>query len=169
MSCSDKIARWNVLGLQGSFLAKFIKPIYLESIVLGSTYNPVDFYRATIGRLDVVVTDLPKDYYLNKPKFESTSLIETENFTTSAYGVCWNDGSVCQDMPEILNLNTGLTLNGEKSKISKVSLINMYKSVNRNLSVRSDAGMTTFQAVKDKFYTALKKGNFGAWEKRSFE
>lgn len=169
MSCSDKIARWNVLGLQGGFLAKFIKPIYLESIVLGSSYSPLHLYRAIVGRLETM-TDLPADYFLNKPKFESTSLVETENFAASEdYGISWNDGPDDRYAPEILNLNTGLTIGGHKSNVSKLSFINMYRSINEKLSIQIDklSKAGKFEIVKKKFYSTLQKEDFGAWEKNS--
>jgi tRNA-specific adenosine deaminase 1 len=36
MSCSDKISKWLVVGIQGSLLSNLLeKPIYLDEIIIG--------------------------------------------------------------------------------------------------------------------------------------
>lgn len=57
MSCSDKVASWNVLGIQGALASRLVSPVYIDSVVIGEVdaamCEPVreDCERAMWGRL----------------------------------------------------------------------------------------------------------------------
>ncbi|KAK7461378.1 hypothetical protein VKT23_008555 [Stygiomarasmius scandens] len=85
MSCSDKIASWNVLGIQGALLSTFLHPVYLDEVVIGEVPGDMrdvvreDCERALWGRVivgDFVnrVEDLPGNYTLHKPRVTFTSI-----------------------------------------------------------------------------------------------
>jgi double stranded RNA-specific editase B len=54
MSCSDKLCRWNFIGLQGALLSTLIEPIYYTSIIIGSLYHSEHIRRALFARIEHV-------------------------------------------------------------------------------------------------------------------
>lgn len=60
MSCSDKIARWNVLGIQGAIGSHFLRPAYISTVILGEVEEHMqdmtleECQRAFHGRLDAL-------------------------------------------------------------------------------------------------------------------
>ena len=58
-TCSDKVARWNVLGLQGGLLKAVLPaPIYLRSITIGHKFSRPHATRALCCRLQGLQQDL---------------------------------------------------------------------------------------------------------------
>ena len=66
MSCSDKVLKWALYGLQGNLLRSVIKgPVKLSSVIVGSRYDPVHLERALCcrapgGCLGLRIASVPK-------------------------------------------------------------------------------------------------------------
>lgn len=76
MSCSDKMARWNVLGCQGALLMHFLEdPIYLSAVIIGKCpYSQEAMQRALTGRCQDVLA-LPKGFGVHKLKIQQSDLL----------------------------------------------------------------------------------------------
>jgi len=72
MSCSDKISRWNALGMQGGLLALLIAPVYLDAIVL-STELPEAVWIALCGRGCDLQHQLVAPYAVHFPEIVQTT------------------------------------------------------------------------------------------------
>ncbi|KAJ3300051.1 tRNA-specific adenosine deaminase 1 [Blyttiomyces sp. JEL0837] len=66
MSCSDKIARWNTLGLNGALVGHLMDPIYLSSITVGEWFDLESMKLAYVTRLNGI-KDLPYPYLIASP------------------------------------------------------------------------------------------------------
>ncbi|KAK2466380.1 hypothetical protein APHAL10511_002022 [Amanita phalloides] len=81
MSCSDKIAAWNVCGIQGALGSHILQPIYIDAVFLGEVPNDDNLWhtvyedceRALWDRV-ANVRDLPCGYAVHKPVIRFTNL-----------------------------------------------------------------------------------------------
>ncbi|XP_064414661.1 tRNA-specific adenosine deaminase 1 [Latimeria chalumnae] len=75
LSCSDKMARWGVLGCQGALLMHYLRePVYLEAVVVGECpYSQEVLQRAIIGRC-CHVTSLPDGFWVREVQLLQSKL-----------------------------------------------------------------------------------------------
>uniref|UniRef100_A0A8C8B0S0 Adenosine deaminase RNA specific n=1 Tax=Otus sunia TaxID=257818 RepID=A0A8C8B0S0_9STRI len=100
MSCSDKILRWNILGLQGALLSHFLEPVYLSSVTLGYLYSQGHLTRAICCRVardgNVLQEKLRAPYRVNHPEVGRVSVYDSARQTgkmkESSVNWCLADG-----------------------------------------------------------------------------
>lgn len=64
MSSSDKLLKWNVVGVQGALLNLLVEPIYLDSFVVQKNYDAATLSRAVYARASGI-TALTPPFKLN--------------------------------------------------------------------------------------------------------
>ncbi|XP_029942970.1 double-stranded RNA-specific editase 1-like [Salarias fasciatus] len=176
MSCSDKLARWNVLGFQGSLLTFFTRPIYFSSVILGSLYHADHLSRAVYRRLSGV--ELPSgSFVLNRPLLSGISDVEARQPGKAPdFSVNW---AVGDPGLEVVDATTGRDELGPPSRLCKHQLYSRWRRLHCRLSsllrIRTGTPGSYYQAkqcaveyhsAKQAVFLAFLRSGLGSWLKK---
>jgi double-stranded RNA-specific adenosine deaminase len=113
MSCSDKIAKWNVTGMQGALLSHFLEPIYLQSVTLGYLFDHGHLARAICCRLTRAEPEISevlpaeKLFKLHHPELGRVTVYDPPRETekTKSVSINWTIGD---EKPEVTDGSRGV-------------------------------------------------------------
>uniref|UniRef100_A0A672Q0R0 Adenosine deaminase RNA specific B1 n=1 Tax=Sinocyclocheilus grahami TaxID=75366 RepID=A0A672Q0R0_SINGR len=179
MSCSDKIARWNVVGIQGSLMSYFTEPIYFSSIILGSLYHGDHLSRAMYQRI-ADIEDLPQQFSLNRPLLSGISNAEARQPGKAPnFSVNWTVGDQAL---EVINATTGKDDMGRASRLCKHALYSRWVRLHSKLSStllikvpkpssyhEAKQAVLEYHTAKQTLIKAFHKAGLGAWVKKPIE
>ena len=109
MSCSDKILKWNVVGIQGAPLSLLIQPVFLSSVVIGDSdlFHHGHIVRGICCRFSPH-PKIPTAAEINHPDLhavKTTPDVEAYTDKTTSVSLNWFKG---RTEPEAVNTDTGL-------------------------------------------------------------
>ncbi|CDQ62631.1 unnamed protein product [Oncorhynchus mykiss] len=145
MSCTDKMARWNVLGLQGSLLSHLVEPVYLHSLTVGSLCHTGHLGR-TMARRMGHISPTSSSYRHNRLLLGCLSSSEGRQPGKSPrFSVNWSagDGEL-----EVLDTSTGRRKgSGTPSRLCKRSLFTRWERLHHQVNIGFKRCMTEPQEL----------------------
>lgn len=189
MSISDKIAQWNVVGVQGSLLSAFVEPIYIDGLVLTDDCQVEAVKRALYERIDekAIESKLSSTaFHLNrhpvglyKPsnnheqlngKLSSSTSTSCNFISHNWYNSLTNRGRRI----EVLNSQQGTVYdtNRDSSRLCKLKLAKRYQQLSTGSGVQGNRKLSAAlippnEPVPATAATAAEAGTYRALKNKS--
>uniref|UniRef100_A0A3Q4B9E4 Uncharacterized protein n=1 Tax=Mola mola TaxID=94237 RepID=A0A3Q4B9E4_MOLML len=151
MSCTDKMAKWSVVGLQGALLSHLVEPVYLHSLTVGTLSHTGHLGRAMAHRL-APVKHLPLPY--RRQQLLSGEVRPAGKAPHISLNWSFGDGGL-----EEINASTGRRSDsGTPSRLCRHSMLYSLLSYSGS---KMAAGR--YQRAMEQFTGALQGGGLGTW------
>ncbi|XP_034744421.1 double-stranded RNA-specific editase B2-like isoform X2 [Etheostoma cragini] len=170
MSCTDKMAKWSVVGLQGALLSHLVEPVYLHSLTVGTLHHTGHLGRAMARRL-APVKNLLLPYRRQQLLLGCLNSSEVRPTGRAPHvSVNWTrgDGGL-----EEISTSTGRRKDsGTPSRLCKRSMFarwlrlqQQFKAADTTPGTYSASKMAAgrYQRAMQQFISALQGGGLGSW------